>query len=245
MKPTLFLSDLHLSPARPALVASFLAFCAGPARSAAGVYILGDLFDAWLGDDQLREPLPSEIVAAIAAVARAGVPMAIMPGNRDFLIGVRCARAARATLLPEQVVVNVDGTPTLLMHGDELCTGDASYQRMRAITHNPKWQRRLVALPYPVRRGIANWLRGKSRRATAAKPEAIMDVEPRAVAAAFRAADVTRIIHGHTHRPARHHLVVDGRNCERWVLADWYNRGSYLALDAGGAQNCDAPPPGS
>ncbi len=164
-----------------------------------------------------------------------------MSGNRDFLIGERFAHAARATLLPEQVVVNVGGTPTLLMHGDELCTGDRSYQRMRAITHDPKWKRYLAALPYPLRSGIAGWLRGKSTRAKAVKPEAIMDVEPRAVEAAFRAADVTRIIHGHTHRPARHHLVVDGRDCERWVLADWYGRGSYLAVDGGGAHTRDAP----
>jgi UDP-2,3-diacylglucosamine hydrolase len=243
MKPTLFLSDLHLSTARPALAASFVAFCAGPARDAAAVYILGDLFDAWLGDDQLREPLPAQIVEAIAAVARAGVPVAIISGNRDFLIGERFARAACATLLPERVVVNVGGTPTLLMHGDELCTGDVGYQRMRAITHSPKWQRRLLALPYPLRRGIASWLREKSRRAKAAKPEAIMDVEPRAVAAALRAANVTRIIHGHTHRPARHQLVVDGRDCERWVLADWYSRGSYLAFDESGARTCGTPLP--
>jgi UDP-2,3-diacylglucosamine hydrolase len=241
-KPTLFLSDLHLSPARPALVASFLAFCAGPARDAAGVYVLGDLFDTWIGDDQLREPLAMEVVVAITGVTSAGVPVGVISGNRDFLLGERFARASGATLLPERIVVNVGATPTLILHGDELCTGDVAYQRLRAVTHDPKWQRRALALPYPVRRGIANWLRGRSRKATAAKPEAIMDVESRAVDAAFRIANVTRMVHGHTHRPAHHHLVVDGRDCERFVLADWYDHGSYLAFDAAGARIHDVPP---
>jgi UDP-2,3-diacylglucosamine hydrolase len=243
MKPTLFLSDLHLSPERPALVAAFRAFCAGPARGAAGVYVLGDLFDAWIGDDQLDEPLATDVAATLAEVTRAGVPIGVIAGNRDFLLGERFARASGATLLPEQVVVNVGGTPTLLLHGDELCTADIGYQRFRRFVHDPRWQRRYLALPYAWRRRIARWLRGRSRMATADKPEKIMDVEPQAVDAAFRAANVTRIIHGHTHRPARHHLVVDSRDCERWVLADWYEHGSYLEFDAAGGQRHDIPAP--
>jgi UDP-2,3-diacylglucosamine hydrolase len=241
MKPTLFLSDLHLSTERPALVAAFKTFCAGPAREAAGIYVLGDLFDAWIGDDQVQEPLASEVAAALKAVAAAGVPAGLVVGNRDFLLGNGFASAAGATLLPEQIVVNVGGTPTLVMHGDELCTADVGYQRFRRFSHNPHWQRRYLALPYGVRRGIANWLRGRSRSATAGKPERIMDVDPTAVVSAFRAADVARIIHGHTHRPARHHLVVDGRECERFVLADWYDRGSYLEFDAMGSRVRDVP----
>ena len=243
MKPTLFLSDLHLSPERPALLAAFRAFCAGPARSAAGVYVLGDLFDAWIGDDQLGEPLATEVAAGLAEVTRAGVPIGVIAGNRDFLLGERFARASGATLLPEQLVVNVAGTRTLLLHGDELCTADIGYQRFRRIARDLRWQRRYLALPYALRRRIAQWLRSRSRRATAAKPEKIMDVEPKAVEAAFRAANVTRIIHGHTHRPARHHLVVDSRECERWVLADWYDHGSYLEFDAAGAEPRDVPLP--
>jgi UDP-2,3-diacylglucosamine hydrolase len=164
-----------------------------------------------------------------------------MTGNRDVLLGQRFADTAGATLLPGQVVIDLAGTPTLLMHGDELCTGDISYQRFRRVAHNTLLQRSFLALPFALRRGIANWLRRKSRAATAAKPEMILDVEPGAVEAAFRAANVTRIIHGHTHRPARHHLVVDGRGCERWVLADWYGRGSYLEFDADGGRTCDVP----
>ena len=159
-----------------------------------------------------------------------------MAGNRDFLLGERFADAAGAMLLPEQVVINLAGTPTLLLHGDELCTGDVGYQRFRAVARNPKYQRRFLALPYVMRRGIAAWLRRKSKTATATKPETILDVEHRAVEAAFRASNVTRIIHGHTHRPAHHHLVVDGRDCERWVLADWYGHGSYLEYDADGGR---------
>lgn len=243
MKPTLFLSDLHLSAERPALLAAFRAFCVGPARSAAGVYVLGDLFDAWIGDDQLGESLATEVAARLAEVTRAGVPIGVIAGNRDFLLGERFARASGVTLLPEQIVVNVAGTRTLLLHGDELCTADIGYQRFRRIARDLRWQRRYLALPYALRRRVAQWLRSRSRRATAAKPEKIMDVEPKAVEAAFRAANVTRIIHGHTHRPARHHLVVDSRECERWVLADWYDHGSYLEFDAAGAEPRDVPLP--
>jgi UDP-2,3-diacylglucosamine hydrolase len=198
------------------------------------VYVLGDLFDAWIGDDQLREPLPARVAAALHALADAGVPVAVMTGNRDVLLGPRFADAAGATLLPERIVVDVAGTPTLLLHGDVLCTGDVAYQRFRAIARDPRWQRRFLALPYALRHGVAGWLRRKSREATAAKPEAILDVEPRAVEAAFREAAVAQMIHGHTHRPARHTLAIDGRNCERWVLADWYDRGSYLECDGAG-----------
>ena len=243
MKPTLFLSDLHLSPERPALLAAFRAFCAGPARGAAAVYVLGDLFDAWIGDDQLGEPLATEVAAGLAEVTRGGVPVGVIAGNRDFLLGERFARASGATLLPEQIVVDVAGARTLLLHGDELCTADIGYQRFRRIARDIRWQQRYLALPYALRRRVARWLRSRSRRATAAKPEKIMDVEPKAVEAAFRAANVTRIIHGHTHRPARHHLVVDSHECERWVLADWYDHGSYLEFDAAGAEPRDVPLP--
>jgi len=243
MRPTLFISDLHLSAGRPALVAAFEAFCAGPARSAAAVYVLGDLFDSWIGDDQLRDPLAARVASALGAVAAAGVAVGVMRGNRDFLLGERFARAVGGTLLPEQAVVDVGGTRTLLLHGDELCTDDAGYQRYRAWAHDATRQRRFLALPYFVRRAFAAWLRGKSRRATADKAEAIMDVNADAVVAAMRAHRIDRMIHGHTHRPARHRVVVDGRDCERHVLADWYDHGSYLEVDAGGVRTRDVPLP--
>ncbi len=220
-------------------MAAFESFCAVPARAAAGLYVLGDLFDQWIGDDQLREPMAAHVASALRGVAASGVPVGIIVGNRDFLLGTRFAEAAGATLLPERIVADVAGTPTLLMHGDEMCTSDVAYQRFRALSHARHWQRCFLALPYSARRGIGTWLRRKSRAATAFKREAILDVEPSAVDAAFREADVARIIHGHTHRPAHHRVVVDGRACERWVLADWYDRGSYLEFDAEGARARD------
>jgi UDP-2,3-diacylglucosamine hydrolase len=243
LKPTLFVSDLHLSPARAALVAAFDALCAGPARDAARLYVLGDLFDAWIGDDQLREPLAGRVAAALRGVADAGVPVAIMKGNRDFLLGQRFAGAAGATLLPDEIVIDLAGTPTLLLHGDELCTDDVGYQRFRRIARNRRWQRGFLALPYPLRARLGDWLRGRSRAATSVKPESIMDVAPGAVEDRFRAAHVTRMIHGHTHRPAHHHLIVDGLPCERRVLADWYERGSYLECGAEGARTRVVPGP--
>ena len=217
-------------------MAAFEAFCRGPARDASAVYVLGDLFDQWIGDDQLREPLAADVARALRGVSDAGVPVGIIVGNRDFLLGPRFTAAAGAKLLPEQSVIDVAGTPTLLMHGDEMCTSDVAYQRFRAFTHDRRRQRYFIALPYALRRGIGNWLRGKSRSATALKPESILDVETSAVEAAFRAANVARMIHGHTHRPAQHRHVVDGRPCERYVLADWYDRGSYLEVDAEGVR---------
>ena len=232
-----------MSPARPALVAAFRAFCAGPARESAGVYLLGDLFDDWIGDDQLCEPLAAEVAGALKSVTASGVGVGVVTGNRDFLLGDAFALAAGATLLSAPLVVNVAGTPTVLLHGDEMCTADVGYQRLRRYTYDPAWQRRYIALPYGLRRGIANWLRGRSRAAVSGKPETIMDVEDGAVEAVFREAGVVRMIHGHTHRPARHHLIVDGRECERFVLADWYDRGSYLEFDTEGGRTRDVASP--
>jgi UDP-2,3-diacylglucosamine hydrolase len=236
MPPTLFVSDLHLSPARPALVDAFDGFCAGPAQRAGALYVLGDLFDTWIGDDQLRDPDAARVAAALRAVSVAGVPVGVMYGNRDMLIGQRFGAAAGTTLLPEQIVVDLYGVPTLLLHGDELCTDDEGYQRLRAWWHDRTRQRRFLALPYAVRRGIGAWFRRKSRKATAGKTPQIMDVNADAVVQALRTHGVNRMIHGHTHRPARHELVVDGRACERWVLSDWYDRGSYLEVDEAGAR---------
>ena len=169
MPPTLFVSDLHLSPARPALLAAFDAFCAGPARRAAALYVLGDLFDQWIGDDQLRDPVAARVASSLRSVSAAGIPVGVIYGNRDMLIGQRFARAAGATLLPEQIVVDLYGLPTLLLHGDELCTDDEAYQRLRVWWHDKTRQRRFLALPYAVRRGIGAWFRRKSRKSTAGK----------------------------------------------------------------------------
>jgi UDP-2,3-diacylglucosamine hydrolase len=230
MAPALFISDLHLAPERPELVAAFHALVPARARGAGALYVLGDLFDIWLGDDQLREPLAAGVAAALAALSDSGTPVYLQRGNRDFLLGERFARAAGATLLADAVVHDLHGTPTLIMHGDQLCTDDVDYQRWRALWQDPAYRRRVSRLPYFVRRGIARLLRAGSRRATASKPEQIMDVNADAVAAAMNEHHVARLIHGHTHRPARHEFSVDGRRCERYVLADWYKAGSYLEV---------------
>jgi UDP-2,3-diacylglucosamine hydrolase len=216
MSPTLFISDLHLSPARRPMVAAFHAFIGGPARRAAALYVLGDFFDVWLGDDQLREPIAAAVAAALAELSASGVPVFLQCGNRDFLLGERFAQACRAKLLPDTAVHDLYGTPTLVMHGDLLCTDDVEYQRFRAYWKDPVRRRRLLARPYFVRRIIAAVMRFGSRRATAAKREEIMDVNTGAVVAAMREHGVTRLIHGHTHRPAAR-LTVDGRPASgRW-----------------------------
>ena len=236
MKPTLLLSDLHLAPERTAAVAAFHAFARGPAREAAAVYVMGDLFDAWIGDDQRREPFAQAIVKSLRGVSDAGVRLYIARGNRDFLLGDAFAQAAGATLLQEQTIVELGGTMTLLSHGDEFCTDDVGYQRYRALSRDPGHQRRLLRLPYRLRRWIAAWLRRGSRAATARKPESILDVNAAAIERTFRRLDVRRMIHGHTHRPARHRSIVDGTPRERLVLADWDDRGYFLEIDSNGAR---------
>jgi len=234
MPRTLFVSDLHLSARRPELVAAFHDFVRGPARGAAALYAIGDIFDLWLGDDQLRDPLAAGVANAFAGLAQSGTPVYLQRGNRDFLLGERFAKASGATLLADAVVHDVHGTPTLIMHGDQLCTDDVGYQRFRAWWQDPVHRRRFLALPMVVRRGIGATLSARSRRAIENKTEVIMDVNADAVASALRERGVTRLIHGHTHRPARHTHDVDGRVCERQVLADWYRKASYLEVSETG-----------
>jgi UDP-2,3-diacylglucosamine hydrolase len=236
-RPTLFASDLHLSPDRPAARAAFRAFAQGPARGAQAVYLLGDLFDWWVGDDQIADPFVAGIVADLRGISAAGVPLFIGHGNRDFMLGARFARATGATLLPEQQVLDLAGIRTVICHGDELCTDDTEYLAYRARMRDPATQARLLRLPYFARRAIAWWLRRKSRDEKALKADQIMDVSDDAVAAALRVHDVQRMIHGHTHRPARHEHQVDGTTRERFVLADWHEHGQYLAVDASGVHD--------
>jgi len=198
--------------------------------------VLGDLFDSWLGDEQLAEPFAAGVAASLAGVARAGVPVHVMHGNRDFLLGARFAQASGAAMLPDTLVVEAGGVPTLLLHGDTLCTDDVDYQRYRAWIRDPARQRKFLSLPWPMRRGFAAWLRRKSRRAALGKDEAIMDVNAGAVAKAFREAGVMRMVHGHTHRPASHALDVDGRRRERHVLPDWHGRAAWIEIDEDGVR---------
>ena len=236
MAATLLLSDLHLSPAQPRAVAAFLAFARGPARRAAAVYILGDLFDWWVGDDQLRNRFYRRIAEALRGIHDAGVPLFVARGNRDFLIGPAFAAATGATLLDERTVRELGGVRTLLTHGDELCTDDLAYMRFRARSRTPAWRDDILSKPYWMRRVLAWVMRARSRAAVANKPESIMDVNDAAVAQAFRAHAVSRLVHGHTHRPARHVVNVDGVACERHVLAAWHDEGQYLEIDERGVR---------
>ena len=233
-QPTLFLSDLHLSPERPAAFAAFKAFAAGPARGAAAVYVLGDLFDWGIGDDEMADSFFAGATRIMRGISASGVALCVARGNRDFMMGSRFAQAIGATMLADFHVLDVAGTRTILCHGDELCTDDTDYQVYRARMRDPQTQARLLRLPYAVRRAIAWWLRRKSHSEKSLKAENIMDVNDDAVAGAFRAHDAARMIHGHTHRPARHAHEVDGRPRERWVMADWHDRGHYLEVDDAG-----------
>jgi UDP-2,3-diacylglucosamine hydrolase len=231
----LFVSDLHLTAERPEANERFFGFMEGKARGAAALYVLGDLFEVWIGDDDVAEKLNGTIVAHFTALTRAGTPVYLMHGNRDFLLGKRFCAATGATLLEDPTVVDVDGTPTLLMHGDTLCTDDVDYQRWRRKARNRFLQTIFLLTSLETRRKISAKGREKSKAVVAAKSAEIMDVNDAAVRQAFHEHGVSRLIHGHTHRAGRHELEVDGRRCERWVLPDWYGPGGYLEIDKGKA----------
>jgi UDP-2,3-diacylglucosamine hydrolase len=229
-----FISDLHLHGSRPDINRVFFEFLRGPAREAESLYILGDLFENWAGDDDLATPFNRSVAAALAEYSRTGIPLKFMHGNRDFLLDGEFAEACGGTLIDDPHALNLYGTPTLLMHGDTLCTDDVGYQRFRAQVRDPAWQRGFLALPLEARKRQIEAVRQTSESEKTRKAPEIMDVNAAAVEAALRAHAYPRLIHGHTHRPARHLHRVDGRDCERWVLADWYSRGSYLRCDERG-----------
>lgn len=230
-----FVSDLHLSDTRPALTQLFLQFLAEVAPAAETLYVLGDLFEFWIGDDAIEAPLSACVSAALRRVADGNTRVRFMHGNRDFLVGEGFATAAGAQLLPDPTLVDLYGTRTLLLHGDTLCTDDKAYQAFRARVRNPEVQRQFLALPMAARWAQVGQVRSESEVQKHDKPPEIMDVTATAVDDAVRAAGYPpRLIHGHTHRPACHEHVIDGHACERWVLSDWYERGEYLRVDADG-----------
>ena len=240
---TLFISDLHLDPERPEVTRLFGDFIDGEARQAEALYILGDLFEAWVGDDD-----PSDtgafVIAKLRGLADAGVPVFFQHGNRDFLVGKAFARRAGVRLLPEHAVVPLYGEPVLLMHGDTLCTDDLAYQAFRAQTRHHDWQARFLAQPLAARLAFAAQARAASRERQQtlksddhAQFETITDVSPTTVHETLARYGVSTLIHGHTHRPATHDLDVNGRACRRIVLGDWFTRGtaargSVLRVDA-------------
>jgi UDP-2,3-diacylglucosamine hydrolase len=227
---TLFIADLHLDASRPRITRLFEDFLAGDeARSADAVYILGDLVEAWIGDDDDAE-LPARIAAATHGLRDAGVPVYFMVGNRDFLLGEAFAQRAGFTMLDDGAVHDLYGRPTLLMHGDVLCTDDVAYQAVRRQVRTPEWKAQILAMPLDARRAFAAKAREDSRAHTGSTMETIMDVNAIAVADVMREAGVTRLIHGHTHRPAIHRFDLDGQPAERIVLGDWYEQGSVLRV---------------
>jgi UDP-2,3-diacylglucosamine hydrolase len=237
---TLFISDLHLDPGRPEITRLFGDFIDGEARSADALYILGDLFEAWVGDDDPSE-LGTFVATKLRALSDSGVPVYFQHGNRDFLIGRDVARRAGITLLSENAVIMLHGKPLLLMHGDTLCTDDLAYQAFRAQTRDPAWRAQFLAQPLAARLAFAAQARAASlQRQQAMKHddraqfETVTDVSPIAVHETFARYGIDTMIHGHTHRPAIHAIDVDGRHCERIVLGDWYTQGSVLRVDADG-----------
>lgn len=228
---TLFIADLHLDDARPGITALFEHFIASDeARAATALYILGDLVEAWIGDDD-DAALPTRIANATRGLRDAGVPVYFMAGNRDFLLGEAFAERAGMTLLDDGAVHEIEGVPTLLMHGDVLCTDDVEYQAVRAQVRTEAWKAQILSMPLEARRAFAAKARSDSKSRTGRIDETIMDVNQGAVESAMRDAGVVRLVHGHTHRPAVHDFSLDGKGARRIVLGDWYDHGSVLAID--------------
>ena len=234
MTATLFISDLHLSSGDPDSLKRFQRFIARTALKAQALYILGDLFEAWVGDDDLAEPTNKAVLQSLRRLSDAGIPVHIMHGNRDFLLGQDFMAACGAHLITEPCLIDLHGSPTLLMHGDSYCIDDQPYQEFRRKVRTPAWQADFLARPLAERKAIAQGLRQDSRESQSGKTLAILDVNPDAVAQSLRDMGYPRLIHGHTHRPAHHVFIVDGIECERWVLPDWYTDGGYLACGPSG-----------
>ena len=235
---TLFISDLHLDDARPEVTDLFGRFIDGEARGADALYILGDLFEAWVGDDD-PSGTGAFVASKLRALSGAGVPVFFMHGNRDFLVGPGYADRAGMTLLHDPSVVMLHGRPVLLMHGDTQCTDDVAYQQFRAQSRDPRWMAQFLSQPLAARQAFAGQARAASREhqaglRDAGAMDAITDVAPATVEETFRRFGIDTLVHGHTHRPAVHDLTVDGRACQRIVLGDWHEQGSVLRADASG-----------
>ncbi len=225
--PTLFISDLHLAADRPQTNALFIRFLETQARQADAVYILGDLFEVWFGDDMIL-PDYQPTIAAMKALTDSGVALYLMHGNRDFFMGETLMQLCGASLLDDPSVIDLDGIPTLLMHGDTLCTDDLEYMKFRAMVRDPQWQKGVLAKSPEERLALAKKFREMSKAETSNKAEDIMDVNSLEVERMFSSHPIQRIIHGHTHRPAIHNLNVNGQSVQRIVLGDWYAQGSVL-----------------
>jgi UDP-2,3-diacylglucosamine hydrolase len=241
MSVALFISDLHLCPTRPAIVGLFQDFLTRQARQADALYILGDLFEYWAGDDSIDDAFNAAVCAALKDLADSGTAVSFIAGNRDFLADAGFAEASGARMLAEPTLTDIAGSPTLLMHGDTLCSDDAAYQDFRHEVRSPAWRSRFLALPLAERKAQIEALRRKSEQEKQTKSAAIMDVNANTVSEVLRSHGYPRLIHGHTHRPAHHTHAVDGHLCDRWVLGDWYENGNYLRCDESGCRYLTLP----
>jgi len=228
---TLFIADLHLSDSRPDITAAFVDFIAQlQQQTIDALYILGDLFEVWLGDDYLDKTART-VANTLADYHQTNqVPVYFIHGNRDFLLGQHYAARAKMTLLPEHDIINLYGTKTLIMHGDTLCTDDAAYQSFRKKVHSSEWQAAVLRLPVWIRKLKAANLRRRSKKINTIKPQILMDVNAQAVSEVMTANHITQLIHGHTHRPASHQLKIDEKPATRYVLGDWFTQGSFLEV---------------
>lgn len=237
---TLFISDLHLEGNRPEIGAQFTEFMRGEARTAEALYILGDLFEVWVGDDD-PDPHYAAMKSEIRAVADSDVPVYFMHGNRDFLIGERFADETGVTILSDPTVVDLYGERVLLAHGDAYCTDDVEYQQTRAMLRNPDWQAMMLAKPLEERVAIARSARDESQTRNAMLAADIMDVNHGAVDSALNDAGVDTLLHGHTHRPDVHTFRIGNRDCRRIVLGDWYDQGSVVRWSESGPSLDEMP----
>ncbi len=232
-KADLFISDLHLCASRPHITLAFLNFLNSTARHARALYVLGDLFEYWAGDDDMASQ--QTVIAGLRDLANSGVRLYLLHGNRDFLFGPEFCAAANITLLADPSLVMVHGVRTLISHGDALCSDDVDYQAFRLKVRDKDWQKEFLLQPLADRKSQINAMRARSEQEKSHKPSQIMDINPQSLEQLLQAHDYpARFIHGHTHRPKQHDLILDGHTMKRWVLGDWYEQGSYLCCDASG-----------
>lgn len=231
---TLFISDLHLCASRPAITAAFLQFLKNTAAKVHALYILGDLFEYWAGDDDIDADFHQQIITAFSRTAAAGVNIYLMHGNRDFLIGETFCQEAGITLLPDPTMIDLHGQKALLSHGDDLCTDDVAYQQFRSQVRDKKWQAEFLSQPLASRKKHIEAIRARSEQEKTQKSMEIMDVNAEAVNSLLQKHQPDLLIHGHTHRPDCHTVNLGDRKIKRWVLGDWYEQGSYLACDRNG-----------
>jgi UDP-2,3-diacylglucosamine hydrolase len=227
---TLFISDLHLHETRPQITRAFFHFLQHHAKTAEQLYILGDFFDAWIGDDD-DAPLNTEVAIELKKLSDSGTQICLMHGNRDFLLGEKFAAQAGAKMMAEYTTIDLYGRPTLLLHGDSLCTDDTDYIAFRQQVRSTLWQQQILTQPLDARRALAAQLREKSQAMNSLKAEDIMDVNQPEVVRVMQNAGVKRMIHGHTHRPACHEFNINGETAERIVLGDWHDKGWAIYAD--------------